>query len=89
MSSNNPIDLRTLFGAPSPVDDGKLDKYQNVAISSEGTTLIIKVEMDPTKVRPEPARNGEGKTLTYATTGGYKWYFGDQIGINLTVGVRK
>lgn len=60
----------------------KIDTRNNVRTTIEGTTLVIRVELDPAKV--ELAPSASGKTRVIATTGGGK-KMDDGTTINLTV----
>ena len=60
----------------------KIDTRNNVRTTLEGTTLVIRVELDPTKVELVPSASG--KTRIIATTGGGK-KMDDGTTINLTV----
>jgi len=65
-----------------------MDSRGNVDIQVNGTQLVITVETDLAKVDAAPSASG--KTLTIATTGGYRWNVCDQdgLGVNLTVSKR-
>ena len=60
----------------------KIDTRSNVRTTIEGTTLVIRVELDPAKVELTPSASG--KTRVIATTGGGK-KLDDGTTINLTV----
>ena len=60
----------------------KIDTRNNVRTTIEGTTLVIRVELDPTKVELVPSASG--KTRIIATTGGGK-KLDDGTTINLSV----
>lgn len=67
----------------------KIDGRANVQIQMNGTKMVIEVETDPDKVNATPSSSG--KTLTVATTGGYRWGLGNDgtLGVNLTVSRRR
>lgn len=60
----------------------KLNTRDNVRTTIEGTTLVIRVELDPSKVELVPSASG--KTRIIATTGGGK-KMDDGTTINLSV----
>ena len=60
----------------------KIDTRNNVRTTIEGTTLVIRVELDPAKVELTPSASG--KTRVIATTGGGK-KMDDGTTINLTI----
>ncbi len=60
----------------------KLNTRDNVRTTIEGTTLVIRIELDPSKVELVPSASG--KTRVIATTGGAK-KMDDGTTINLTV----
>lgn len=66
----------------------KIDSRANVNIRMDGTKMVIEVETDSQKVNAQPSTSG--KTLTVATTGGYRWGLGSsgEFGVNLTVSRR-
>ncbi len=60
----------------------KISARNNVGITTEGTTLIIRIELDPAKVELVPSSSG--KTRIVATTGGAT-KLEDGTAVNLTV----
>ena len=60
----------------------KIDSRDNVRMTTEGTTLVIRVELDPAKVQMVPSASG--KTRIIGTTGGGK-RLEDGTTVNLSV----
>jgi hypothetical protein len=60
----------------------KMNTRDNVRMTIEGTTLVVRVELDPAKVELVPSSSG--KTRIVATTGGAA-KLEDGTAVNLTV----
>ena len=59
----------------------KIDRYDNVKVSKDGSKLIIEIETDKEKVDAQPS--GSGKSVVLATTGGARQV--DGLRLNLTL----
>lgn len=61
----------------------KISRYENIATTVENGTLVIRINIDETKVDAQPSKSG--KTLVVATTGGAKPVGDTPLRLNLTL----